>query len=676
MGIVRTVVLVVIAILIALEYWSNNLIEERLIQIQRKVDAVQNKLESLHMVTPAAQSVAKEEAQEEVSNYPNILVPDPFMDVTLPKMLGPHYTPYPLEFLATISRPDNLNPFSNWGTVNQFYGYCTGAVGRLKTGFWEAYSPLYATRLEERIHPDGKGGAYWVFLRRNLYWQPLKQSLFPDYLHLSPHFLKSYPVTAQDFKFRFDVSMNPFNQEMGAVVDREAYKDVLKFVVVDDYTFYVEWKYKEFQQEGKEVFRHIYRATLLMTGLSPLPRFVYQYYPDGTKIIEDADEDSYRTNSSFAQQLTEHFAKNYIVSSGPYDFAGMDDTSIRFKRIPGYFNPNAALYGEIDVDFRNSQDSIWNDFKTDKMSTYQLPSYQLPEYERFLDSSFYAEQKKNGDEIERLDYVQRMFSYVGWNANRPIFASKKVRQALSFAIDVNTLITELYNDLAVRVVGPIANSSSNLNTELKPIQYDPLKAKKLLAEEGWKDISGNGVLQKEINENLVPFRFKLNYFVKSTIAKAICEVIAAQLKEVGIQCEPQGLEAADLSSKLDDKDFDSVIMNWVYAAPPEDLRQIWSSAGKSMKGSSNFISFSNARVDEIIALLEYENNPEVRKKLYWEFQDIIYDEQPYTFLYSPIAILLYRNRVHNVFIPKKRQDLIPGAEMEEPISSIFYEVKS
>ena len=674
-SIVRTLLIGIIAFFLVMQYWSSDLVEERLIQIQKKIDAMQAKIDTIQLIRMESKPVENKLQKENPdSKYPNLLVDDPFDEHILPEMLGSHFKPYPLKFLATIGKPENLHPFANWLIVSQAYSYCLGTAGRPKTGFYEIYSPYFATRVEERLDPDGKGGAFWVFLRDDIFWQPLKQNLFPDNVQLAPHFLKPYPVTAHDFKFYYDVSMNPFNQETSAVVQRQQFQDLEDFVVVDDHTFYMRWKYREFKEGDKTVYRRIYRATLLTIGSSPLPRFVYQYYPDGSKIIaDDQAVDAYRTNSSFAQQFMEHFAKNYIVSIGPYDFNGFDDSGLNFIKIPQFFDPVGALYNEVEIAFRNSQDSIWSDFKTGKMSVYELPSYQLPEYERFLGSSIYAEQKKNGQAIKRLDYLNRTFTYIGWNEKNPLFKDREVRQALSYAIDVDRIIHELLNDLAVRIVGPISNDSSNINPHLKPIPYDPSKARELLKAQGWKDMNGNGVLSKEIDGKMVPFSFSLTYFVKSTIGKAIAEVVSGQLKNVGIQCDPKGVEVADLSAKIDDKDFEAVMMAWALAAPPEDPRQIWSSEGKTLKGSSNFISFGNDRVDEIIHLLDYENDKEKRKQLYWEFQEILYQQQPYTFLFTPMATLLYRETVENVFIPKNRQDLIPGAVVSEPISSIFYE---
>jgi peptide/nickel transport system substrate-binding protein len=199
-----------------------------------------------------------------------------------------------------------------------------------------------------------------------------------------------------------------------------------------------------------------------------------------------------------------------------------------------------------------------------------------------------------------------------------------------------------------------------------------LQAKHLLEEEGWYDRSGNGVIEKEINGEIVPFVFKLTYYVKNPTTKSICEYISTALKDVGIKCLLNGVDIADLSASMDDKSFDAYYLGWVLGAPPEDIRQIWYSKGAKEKGSSNSIGFSNPEVDKLVEALEFEDNVEKRNQLYHRFDAIIHEEAPYTFLFTPKIAMLYRENVHNVFLPIDRQDLVPGADVAEPDSSIFW----
>ena len=169
-----------------------------------------------------------------------------------------------------------------------------------------------------------------------------------------------------------------------------------------------------------------------------------------------------------------------------------------------------------------------------------------------------------------------------------------------------------------------------------------------------------------------PFRFGLTYYVKDTTGKAICEYVATALKEIGVDCRLNGIDIADLSATLEDKSFDAIYMGWSLGTPPENPKQLWHSSGAKEKGSSNIVGFVNNEADRIIEQLEYEYDLNERKSLYHRFHRILHEEQPYTFMYTPKSILLYRDYVQNVFIPAERSDLIPGADVAMPDADIFW----
>ena len=139
-----------------------------------------------------------------------------------------------------------------------------------------------------------------------------------------------------------------------------------------------------------------------------------------------------------------------------------------------------------------------------------------------------------------------------------------------------------------------------------------------------------------------------------------------------MKCDLNGVDIADLSAVFDDKGFDALCLGWALGTPPEDPRQLWHSAGAKEPGSSNAVGFANKEADEIIEQLTFESDENKRIALYHRFHEIIHEEQPYTFIYTPKVALLYREYVQNVFIPADRQDLIPGANVPEPNSSIFW----
>lgn len=677
---------VALIILVGLVYWSSNLVNEKVIQLIFEVQELRDGLQMLRtdVDKAIANGVRHERTDQEVTSkesHPltnpkneNLLRTDLFFEKTLPELLGDNFRPAGIRRAATYARPKNLHPFSNMADVSGWIGLCTSSAATNEFGKYETFAPEMAFRLEERKDEKTGRPEYWVFLREDLFWQPLQPRLFSQDIKLAPWFLKKHSVTAHDFKFYFDAIMNPFVQEEGAVALRNYIGDIEEFKIIDDRTFVIRWKTHPVKQaDGTEVHKVKYIAKTWTGALRPLPSFVYKYFPDGTKIIEDdSNPETYRKNSVWAQNFSQHWARNIIVSCGPWIFDGMTEKQISFRRNPDFFSPLQALTSGINIDFKESPENIWLDFKLGKLESHVLQPTQLIEWENFKKSPEYAKQKANGQAINRLDYLMRGFFYVGWNAAKPYFKSKKIRRAMTMAIDRQRIIRDLLNDMGVELTGPLFVKDANYDSSIEPYPYDLQMARNLLEEEGWFDRQGKGVREKIIDGKVVPFRFSLTYYVKNPTSANICTFICTALKEIGVDCILHGVDIADISATFEEKSFDAIYFGWTLGAPPQEPRQLWYSTGATEKGSSNAVGFANKDVDKIIDDLEYEYNKEKRTQLYRRFHQIIHDEEPYTFLYIPKVIFLYREYLRNVFIPADRQDLIPGADVEEPQPTIFY----
>jgi len=602
---------------------------------------------------------------------PNLLKEDMFYADTIPKMLDKGFVLRGVRRTAMIGKPDNLHPFNNFASVSSLVSRCIGTVATMEFGKYETMAPDMAVKMEHRVNSNTGKSEFWVHLRDNMYWEPLQQEHFPDDVVLASHFLHKYRVTAHDFKFFYDAIMNPYVTMGKAAALRTYYRDIEDIEVVDDLTFIVRWKSEDVvDEEGNITSKIKYVAKELTGSLQPLARFVYQYFTDGKKIVEDdSASDTYRTNSVWAQNFAVHWAKNIIVSCGPWIFDGMTDRSIRLKRNSGYHNPYAVLVGAQEITFRDTPDAVWQDFKLGKLDTYGILADQLIELEDFMKTSEYQEQKFG---INRLDYLGRSYNYIGWNQASPFFRSKKVRKAMTYAVDRKRIINQNLNGMAMEITGPFSPNSPSYDATIESLPYDPQKARRLLEEDGWYDSEVDGIRDKEIDGKRVPFRFSLTYYVKNPTTKANAEYIVTALKDIGVECVLNGVGIADLSAAFDEKSFDAIYLGWSLGSPPEDPRQLWHSAGSREKGSSNAVGFENKEVDSIIEALQYEYDIERRVALYRRFHAIVYEEAPYIFLYAPESVMLYRDYVQNVFIPKDRQDLIPGANVSEPDSSIFW----
>ncbi len=641
-----------ILFLVGMLYWSSLLLETEVGELRSEITRLK-----VEMSRPVViqQQVVEAPAP---SNFSNLLERDPFYEETLPAMLGASFVPTGTMRSATIGKPKNLHPFAGWKDVMTAVRSCNVSIAQPLFGQYERFAPSAALRVEERAP-----GEYWVFLREDLEWAPLDRSHFPAGFELAPQFLERYPVTAHDFKFNYDAIMNPYVSESGAAAQRNYLGDIESFEVVDDYTFVVRWR----EQEGKVK----YIARPLTMGLQPLATWVYQFYPDGSRVIDGSD---YRNDSVWAQAFSQHWSQNVIPSCGAWLFDGMSDNQVRLRRNPDYFDPHGALSEGWVLTFKESPDGVWQDFKAMGSDTFEsrIAPEKVAELAAFEESGTYRNQQAEGSGIQQIDFLDRSYRYIGWNLANPLFASKRVRQALTMAIDRKRLIGQVLNGLGEEITGPLYPLDSSYDGSIEPWSFDLVEARRLLEAEGWIDHDGDGIRDKMIDGKRVKFSFNLMYYVKSTSLRVTIDFIATALREIGIECRPMGVDVADLGAAFEGKEFDAICMGWTLGAPPSEPKQLWHSSGAKEKGSSNAVGFANAEADAIIEALQYEHNLDKRDALYHRFHQIIHDEQPYTFLHAPKQAFLYREYVQNVFVPYERQDLVPGAAWTQPASSIFW----
>ena len=305
-------------------YWSSNLLEENMISIRDDLNQLKTEVTALSKQRPTQLQQLQQPASETQTttkershidpNLPNLLITDQFYTTTLPqKLLPPDFKPHGVRQGAAIGKPDNLHPFSNWANVSTWVEQCNVSVATQLFGIYETLSPDMAIKMEERKIKGTDIPEFWVHLRDNVFWEPLSQDFFPESVHLAPHFLKKHQVTAHDFKFFIDVLMNPFVQEPGAAALRNYLGDIQELEVIDDLTFIVRWKAENVKEsDGREVKKIKYIAKQMTGGLKPLASFVFKYFPDGKKIIEDdSDPNTYRTNSVLGAKFFKTLGQEY-----------------------------------------------------------------------------------------------------------------------------------------------------------------------------------------------------------------------------------------------------------------------------------------------------------------------------------------------------------------------------
>jgi peptide/nickel transport system substrate-binding protein len=231
------------------------------------------------------------------------------------------------------------------------------------------------------------------------------------------------------------------------------------------------------------------------------------------------------------------------------------------------------------------------------------------------------------------------YTYLGMNLRDTRLSDKRVRQAISFAINKDSILQGVLSGYGVMANGPFRPQMWAYNKNIKPYPYDPERAKALLKEAGWVDTDGDGYVDKDKKRFVLTIMFNQG----NSLREASGIIIQDNLKQIGIEVKLRVVEWASLTKEfLDKHNFEAVIMGWTIPLNP-DLYDVFNSQ-KVNPGELNFISYSNPEVDELIDVGRFNLDQDVRKKAYDRIQEIFYEDAPYVFLYIPDELVAVSKR--------------------------------
>lgn len=268
-----------------------------------------------------------------------------------------------------------------------------------------------------------------------------------------------------------------------------------------------------------------------------------------------------------------------------------------------------------------------------------------------------AAQLKEHENIAISVIDGREYDYIGWNNIDPavykksqkmvpnkIFGNSRIRVALTYALNRREVLDNFLYNYGQLADGPISSIFVDAyDKSLTSYEYDPDKAMQILTEEGWIDSDNDGILEKDGEE----FHFKMLVPSGNSRRKFAATIYSNNLKEIGVDVSIEFLEMNTFLDGLFNKEFDAWMVGWQIPIPV-DLKIQWYSDPNATP--VNFSSYNNPKVDSLLDRLEQGNSIAERNELLKEINQIIYNEQPYTFLYWIDNIVAYNKRIKNIVI--------------------------
>ncbi len=320
--------------------------------------------------------------------------------------------------------------------------------------------------------------------------------------------------------------------------------------------------------------------------------------------------------------MTSNFNKNPI-GTGPYTLNSFKNASdIILTANENYFEGKPKI-DKIHYKFYPDPTTSFLMLKQKKLDISSLTPIQI---NRQLNEEFY----KNYQIIETPSFS---YTYLGFNLNNKKFQDKRVRKALSLAINRQELVDILYFGHAKVCNGPFLPRTFAYNEKVKPISQDIKKAKQLLKEAGYNKKN--------------PLKFELVTSTGNEIRINAAQILQHQLKQVGVEIKIRVLEwQAFLNTVVHPRKFETILLGWSLALTP-DAYPLWHSESRKI-GRFNLVGYKNKELDKLIEQGSITVNREKLAKIYKNIFTIISDDLPYLFLFIPNSITVVNKNIKNI----------------------------
>jgi len=390
--------------------------------------------------------------------------------------------------------------------------------------------------------------------------------------------------TAQDVLFTYEMIHNP---KIYTPLT-SSYKKVDSVAIQDDYTIIVH--YKEAYFKALEIW---------MVGI--IPKHIFENEKD---------------------MMTSKFNKQPI-GTGPYTLKELKLSQDIILTVNKNYFAEIPKIEHISYKFVPDPTTSFYMLKQKQLDLGGLTPIQT---DRQIDKSF-----KNKFTI----YEKPSFSYtyLGFNLNHKKFKDKKIREAISLAINRQEVADILFFGHAKVCNGPFLPGSFAFNQNVKTIAQNTLRSKKLLKELGYDE-------KKR-------FSFTVITNANNSTRVYAAQILQHQLKKVGIDMKIRVLEwQAFLNTVVYPRKFESIILGWSLGLMP-DARSIWHSKS-AKKGGFNLIGYSNKNVDRLIEEGEITVNRKKLGVIYKKLFQKISSDLGYLFLYIPNSITAVNQNIQNV----------------------------
>jgi peptide/nickel transport system substrate-binding protein len=314
------------------------------------------------------------------------------------------------------------------------------------------------------------------------------------------------------------------------------------------------------------------------------------------------------------------------VGSGPFKFVSQSPTEIALAANETYFGGAPKL-----------DRVVFKIIKDDNTRFLKLQKGELDLLINALPASRVAAVKEAPlkETYRVMESPGIAYTYLGFNLAAPEVQDLRVRRAIAHAIDVEEIIRFRLEGHAAPATGLLSPVNWYYSAPSRTYAYDPAKATALLAEANYKDPDGDGPKAR------IHLELKTSNNAQVT---GIARIIQAQLARVGIALALKSYEWGTFYGDIKSGNFQLTSMRWVGVTEPDFYYDIFHSSQIPPAGR-NRGRYRSAEMDRLVAEGRLITDPQARREIYAQVQDLVAEDLPYISLWHPNNVSVVHKRV-------------------------------
>ena len=349
------------------------------------------------------------------------------------------------------------------------------------------------------------------------------------------------------------------------------------------------------------------------------------------------NEDKFRQDSSivrFARAFNGvEFSSSKISGAGPYRFVSWQpDQTILLEKKKDYW----AKESNIPSLMQGPEKIIFHILPDEVTAVAQLKAGNIDVINE-ISADNYLALSEDPAQKEKFSFFHPSLIknyYININNKDKILRDPKVRKALAHLTDVDNILKNTENGMGQRTSGPIHPLKKTYNPNVPLVMYDPQKATTLLAEAGWKDSDGDGVLDKAIDGKKTPLELEI-LISGQELGKKLSLTLQENASKAGIKINIKEKDFKLIRTEnLKPRNFQLVPSVSSQDIIPWDDLSKWHSDNNTPDGT-NDMSYSNKTVDALLDKILTTKSDTARISLYHQIQKELASDQPVIFLYCP-----------------------------------------